>query len=81
MTFSNFKIDKTIMKYNIIWEEYGTVDITTGVWLWKKTNTHQVFKTAMNWKFVETGKWTPGLHVENLERSYKAKIVLGVQNA
>lgn len=75
MTFSNFQIHRTIFKYGVIWEEYGTVDITTGLWKWKKTITHKIFKTDNNWMFLDTGRYTPGGTVERLERAYKAQRV------
>ena len=72
MKLSNFKINKTIMKYGTVWEEFGTVDITTGFLLWKKTVTRKIAKMAL-WYFADTGQYLPN-HIKALERAYKATL-------
>lgn len=72
MTYSNLIITKIKYKYNIPWEYFGTVDITTGFWLFKKTQTHQIFKAGVHWQFLTTGEYTYGSQVERLEEIQKA---------
>jgi hypothetical protein len=52
------------------------VTTTTGRLWWKKEHREKRMisrKYGENWFFVETGEFTPGHHVEALERAYTAK--------
>jgi len=53
----------------------ATVDVTTGFWFWKKTETRKVFKSPTNvyYRFMDTGESTPGHDVENLSKAYFAQ--------
>jgi len=57
----------------------ASVDVTTttGMLWWKKTHTEtrQVFRDemAVNWKWLDNGKWTPERQVEELYSAYEMK--------
>ena len=51
---------------------YAYVDVTTGFWRWKKTITRTVYREYTYWRFVHTGRFTPGDKVECLAHSYIA---------
>ena len=57
-----------------------TVTTTTGALWWKKTHATRR-KISRNyvgmWFFLDDGKSTPGWQAEDLERSYRAREVLG----
>ena len=54
---------------------YAYVDVTTGFLWWKITRRVEIFKKypAICWRFLDTGKWTPGCQAENLEEVWEAK--------
>lgn len=54
-------------------KEYADVDVETRFLWFKKKQTKSISKTVVSWFFVDTGEWTPGLIVEELEKSYHAK--------
>ena len=54
--------------------KHATVDVTTGMWIFKKTVTHRVSLKNLNWFFTDTGEFTPGVRVEKLARSNEAKV-------
>jgi hypothetical protein len=57
--------------------EHAEVTVTTGTLWWKKSERKKIQRKALNfWFFVDTGDFTPGLQVEELERVYKAKQAL-----
>lgn len=74
--FRNLKIKNKIA--------YAQVDVTEGFWFWKKTRTEIVYKKIMvgsklfniNWRWVSTGRYTPGMEVECLYSKYQAEQVL-----
>jgi hypothetical protein len=41
-----------------------------------KTTRHTIAKSHLHWFFVETGKFTPGSIVDDLERKYYAQLKL-----
>lgn len=50
------------------------VDVTTGHLWWKKTTREKIQKNSISdWFFIDTGKFTPGYVVDELERSWFAK--------
>lgn len=63
---------------------YAEVDITEGSWFWKKTRTEIVYNENMAggqlfniaWKWVSTGRYTPGMEVECLYSKYQAEQIL-----
>lgn len=57
---------------------WATVDIETesGFWIWKKTKTEtrEIYKAAgMFWIFSDTGEYTDGREVENLQKVLEAQ--------
>lgn len=48
---------------------HASIDMTSGVWFWKKTETHRIVRTYANryWKFLDTGRFTSEYFVEDLE--------------
>lgn len=77
MKISNFKKTESILTKphgnpNLWTMETGTVDITTGFLWWRKVETKKVFKEPLspNWRFLDTGKFTPGYEVEALSIAY-----------
>jgi hypothetical protein len=62
------------------------VDVTTGFWFWKKTETKVVVNknvwtitgTVINvaWTWADTGKYTPDFEVEELHRAYQATVAV-----
>lgn len=74
MEYRNFKLTKIIGASPSSWKFRATIDICTGSWIFKKTETHEVYrKYAELWSFVETGEFTFGNLCERLERSFCAK--------
>ena len=64
MTIRNFRNLRTIEGY-----PHAEVDVTTGIWPFRKTQTVAVTKESY-WFFVDTGRFTPNLDVEDLEKGY-----------
>ena len=54
----------------------ATVTVETGVFFKKKKNIEVFRSYGCHWRFVDTGKFTPDLLVEELEASYLAKLML-----
>lgn len=81
MKVSNLRNVKKIRsdEYSRLYSVVADVDVstTTGILWWKKeiTETRQVFRdeTAVNWKWLDTGTWTPQHQVENLYSAYEMK--------
>lgn len=79
MIISNFR--NLVIKNKIA---YAEVDVTEGFWFWKKTRTeivyidHESCDTIFNlgWKWVSTGRLTPGREVECLYSKYQAEQIL-----
>ena len=54
--------------------EHATVDVTTGVLWWKKTEPRGVCRELGGyWFFVDSGQFTPRFDVESLARAYHAQ--------
>jgi hypothetical protein len=53
---------------------HATVDATTGIWWWKKTEARKVFKPSYSifWYFSDDGCFTPGFIVERLHVAHMA---------
>lgn len=74
MKISNFKLLKTKGSSALNWVYYAEVDVTTGWWLWKKTETVKVFRPYGEfYRFLDSGKFTPGYELENLAAAWQAK--------
>lgn len=67
----NFKYIKPDVRSDKV---FATVEVPCG-FLWLKTKTVKIFKESgdIHWRYVETGKFTPGDVVETLEKAYNAK--------
>lgn len=75
MIISNYRDQVLTGKNAMDWVYTALVDVTTGFLWWKKTRTEKITKSyARNWYFVSNGKYTPGWVVEELARSYEAKL-------
>jgi hypothetical protein len=62
--------------------DFAEVDVTTGVWRWKKTRRVVIFRNGAGfWKFMDTGEFTPGFQVETLQEMTKAQAAFGERNA
>jgi len=73
MKVSNFKLEKTTGKSVLDKVFTASVDVTTGILFWKKTERKQITrKYAGYWHFTDTGVFTTGRDVENLARAWKA---------
>jgi hypothetical protein len=71
---SNFKLEKTTGKSALDKVFTASIDVTTGILFWKKTERKQIMREyAGYWYFTETGDFTPGRDVENLARAWKGK--------
>lgn len=77
MKFSNFRMIEEKGTNALDTTFLAEVDVTTGILWWKKTECRKVFKEyAGFWYFVDTGKFTPGIEIENLYRAYKASYLI-----
>jgi len=73
MKISNFRLIEINGRNALSWTFKAQIDVTTGIFR-KKTITKDIFRPfGGNWFFVDTGKYTPGYVVIELERSFKAK--------
>ena len=50
----------------------ASIDVTTGIWKWRKTKTRIIVKDWMSsfWMFADTGRHTPSFVVERLAKVY-----------
>ena len=79
MIISNFR--NLVIKDQIA---YAEVDVIEGFWFWKKIRTEIVYNENMvggqlfnvNWKWVGTGRYTPGMEVECLYSKYQAEQII-----
>lgn len=82
MVLSEFVLTNTKGRNPLDWVYFAdvTVTTTTGALWWKKTHATRR-KISRNypgvWFFLDDGKSTPGSQAEDLERSYRAREVLG----
>ena len=75
MKITNFRDMTRTGKNYADWVYTAIVDVTTGFLWWKTTRTEKVTrKYAGYWWFVSDGKYCPGSIVEELARSYEAKL-------
>lgn len=55
---------------------FATIDVTTGVWPWRKTVQREIFRTYHScwWKFLEDGEYVrDDIRCKHLEDAYCAK--------
>ncbi len=81
MKFSNFKyLGKSEgNKFNSIY--YASVVMTSGILFFKKESEVTLYKIySCNWRFIESGKLTPFLMVENLCSAFEAKAGESIEN-
>ena len=54
---------------------FAKVDITTGMWWWKKTVTRDIARQYTGyWFFSDTGETAPMFTIENFERAANAQM-------
>ena len=75
MKISNFK--ETGRVGGTTWystKVFATVDVTVGMWWWKRTTQREVCKERHStfWFFTDAGKFTPDWVIETLARAYYA---------
>lgn len=62
-----------------------TIITTEGMWWWKKIRSERRVIVrgirSTNWYYLDTGKFTPGFVVEELERAYNAQQMLSNKKA
>ena len=77
MKISNFKLTERTAgdRWGIAFIYKGTVEVTTGIWLWKKTQVKEVIlgEFASFWRWADTGKMTQGFKVEEAVKVFEAK--------
>lgn len=74
MKLSNFKLTETKGKNALDLQYSATVDVTTGFFFWKKTQTRTIRREYCGyWHFADTGKYTPGSQAEELARAWTAQ--------
>ena len=77
MRIVSFKYDgvkKDVDKNDVI---FATIEIETGSFFWKKTETKQIYKKGYCWRFLEDGEYAHGceaLHDAHLARELRKKI-------
>jgi hypothetical protein len=77
MEMSNFEVME-VKQLGGVLRDYVTiceVDVTTGIFKWKKTVRRRVCKKKydVSWYYEDTGETTEGFHVERLAKVYTAK--------
>ena len=74
MILSNFSLTRTKGSSPLNWEYFAEVDVTTGLFWWKKVKRRKIRREfAKFWHFVDTGEFTPLGQVESLERAFEAQ--------
>ena len=74
MRLSNFQMVGRTGSSPLDWRFFAAIDVTTGMWWWKKTERKEISrKYADNWFFVESGEYVPGYQVDSLSRAWDAK--------
>lgn len=78
MKISNFRDLKSLFDPAGHAYYIAKVDVESGSLWWRKVGAVDVARTTMSpfWFFVDSGEFTPGCIVENLERGDKAKRLL-----
>lgn len=73
MKLSNFKLleVENFGNFNPV-RVIAEVDVTTG-FIFKKTKKREICRENWFWFFTDTGKYTPGLQAEELERAFVAR--------
>jgi len=64
MTFSNFKP---------LSSRFAEIDITTGMWWWKRTIRKSIVQIDGSWFFQDDRQWRP-LAVSECEREYYGRV-------
>jgi len=74
MKLSNFSLDRRTGDSFSNYLFYASVDVTTGILFWKKTERKEIYrKYGDTWCFVDTGKYTPSFQAEELARAWTAQ--------
>ena len=77
MKLSEFVLTHKKGSSPVSWEYFADVTVETGFFWWKKTERKKIHrKYAGYWHFIDTGKHTPGVQAEDLERAYNARVTL-----
>lgn len=78
MQATNFKITEELKdKYGLTVCTFGEVDVESGHLWWRKTQTFELFKTTIYWRFKHTGRFTPDcLYIDAHEAAYRAERLL-----
>jgi len=78
MKITEFVLTDRIKNGYTLEDLYASVSVTTGMLWWKKTERRKIFKSASSlfWKFLDTGKYTPGFQVEALADAARAQEIL-----
>ncbi len=76
--FRNVKVVKYGNYGDNLETTYAEVDRITRPFPWteEKRETITVFKENMNWRFLDSGEFTPADVIENLHAAYRAKELL-----
>ncbi len=74
MKLTNFELIKTTGDSSLNTVYHAAIDVETGMLWWKKTERLEIQrKCGGYWFFVESGKWTEGVVVDELARAWTAK--------
>lgn len=69
MKISNFRNYERSGFSSLNYKYTATVDVTTGILWWKKTEAKKIAREYLtHWFFVDSGEFTPGQVVQALER-------------
>lgn len=73
MKITNFRLIKKTGTGPLTWKFKAIVTVETGFFL-KKKKDREIYRIfGEQWCFCDTGEFTPGCAVENLERAFTAK--------
>ena len=73
MKISNFRMIEVCGNSPLTWRFRASVDVTTGRFF-KRTKSRKIYRRyALDWYFVDSGEFTPGLQVGRLVRSFEAR--------
>lgn len=75
MKITNFRLKERTGNSALNWKFKALVTVRTGLFF-KKMEDKEIYKEYGGyWCFVDTGKFTPGHSVEELQRKYEAEIM------
>jgi hypothetical protein len=78
--FSNFKRLDSVKSSSYNTTEFAEIDHHTG-FIFRKTKTRKIFKEHTFWKFLDTGKFTSGFKVDDLDAAEKAQKLFEVKQS